>query len=359
MKMNNKKFGIVEGGIEAFTVVQNTIWGVSSGSNALIKISMDTWTIEYIAEIPVSIDEKTNLFSNVFGYNNKLIFVPRSAEKIWTYDIKKQEFSAIELDYHGVLENPMYVKEHKFAQAVVYGENLFLIACAYPAIIKLNLENNEMEYVQEPLLKLDEKRNRVIGTGYFQCVSCEGEYIYAACCSSKDVLKYSMKDGTYELIDVDMPFESFRWAICDKDTFIIEPYTEHNFYWYKKGREAFEIEGLKNCLSHNVINHEDEVYIFSYWQRSEGNIVKVDKNTKNISYLGNGVEGIKKAIEIDNVIYAITTTGSIMYSIENDEVKKHYLSFLNQNTKEKLESKGEMIKEGNLSLQDFIDYVVS
>ena len=46
MKMNNKKFGIVEGGIEAFTVVQNTIWGVSSGSNALIKISMDTWTIE-------------------------------------------------------------------------------------------------------------------------------------------------------------------------------------------------------------------------------------------------------------------------------------------------------------------------
>ena len=30
--MNNKKFGIVEGGIEAFTVVQNTIWGVSSGS---------------------------------------------------------------------------------------------------------------------------------------------------------------------------------------------------------------------------------------------------------------------------------------------------------------------------------------
>ena len=53
MKMNNKKFGIVEGGIEAFTVVQNTIWGVSSGSNALIKISMDTWTIEYIAEIPV------------------------------------------------------------------------------------------------------------------------------------------------------------------------------------------------------------------------------------------------------------------------------------------------------------------
>ena len=108
-----------------------------------------------------------------------------------------------------------------------------------------------------------------------------------------------------------------------------------------------------------MINHEDEVYIFSYWQRSEGNIVKVDKNTKNISYLGNGVEGIKKAIEIDNVIYAITTTGSIMYSIENDEVKKHYLSFLNQNTKEKLESKGEMIKEGNLSLQDFIDYVVS
>ena len=110
--MNNKKFGIVEGGIEAFTVVQNTIWGVSSGSNALIEISMDTWTIEYIAEIPVSIDEKTNLFSNVFGYNNKLIFVPRSAEKIWTYDIKKQEFSAIELDYDGVLENPMYVKEH-------------------------------------------------------------------------------------------------------------------------------------------------------------------------------------------------------------------------------------------------------
>lgn len=104
MKMNNKKFGIVEGGIEAFTVVQNTIWGVSSGSNALIKISMDTWTIEYIAEIPVSIDEKTNLFSNVFGYNNKLIFVPRSAEKIWTYDIKNKNFQQLNLIMMGFLK---------------------------------------------------------------------------------------------------------------------------------------------------------------------------------------------------------------------------------------------------------------
>lgn len=104
MKMNNKKFGIVEGGIEAFTVVQNTIWGVSSGSNALIKISMDTWTIEYIAEIPVSIDEKPIYLAMFLGIIISLSLFREVLKKYGLMISKNKNFQQLNLIMMGFLK---------------------------------------------------------------------------------------------------------------------------------------------------------------------------------------------------------------------------------------------------------------
>ena len=61
---------VISEGLEAITVIDNYIWGILNGSNALVKISLNTWKIEFISYIPVKNSLYT--FANLFIDENKL-----------------------------------------------------------------------------------------------------------------------------------------------------------------------------------------------------------------------------------------------------------------------------------------------
>jgi hypothetical protein len=150
---------------ENFIQVDNDYWFTAFNLNGLFRMNAKTWKADFMGCFPGE-NDWLRLYFNIIQYKNLLIFAPFAAQQIALYRMDTSEFINIPLhnpqdaEKENTTGNIPYVVYRKFSVCTQYGGYAFFFPCTYPAIIKLNLETYETEYMYEPLKQLNKLAKR-------------------------------------------------------------------------------------------------------------------------------------------------------------------------------------------------------
>ena len=125
---------------EAGVFVDDNIYFFSSEYNLLYKIHMPDFAVSVVSRIPCEKALAVKWFRKMRYWKEKLILIPSFAEKIWIYDLKSGKWTDI------VIDHPQITL--KFWGTVVYGDCIFLFGAAYPAILKIDLNDYSVSYME-------------------------------------------------------------------------------------------------------------------------------------------------------------------------------------------------------------------
>lgn len=223
-------------GIEA----DGSFWFPSVVGNALMR-RKDGKTV-YIGNFPEETYEYLPLYSRVQLYKKMLIFIPWSAKKICTYNMETGEFSAI--PWKGITE----IADEPFRNAVIKEQYMYLFAGTYNGILKINLENWDMELQDEWIKKMPpvlHPERAWFASGY--CVVGENK-IYLASEKTNAVMLYDLSDENY-----------YIWQVGDS-VYLSMAYDGADFWLAPYGGESIirwnSCSGMVqkyNCFSENHI----------------------------------------------------------------------------------------------------------
>lgn len=348
------------GGIEAFTVAGDTIWGALVSCNALVRISTDTWKVQYMAQFPEEAVDGIRLFGGAVHYQGKLIFCPMSARKIAVYDIEKNSFNSISLDMNLVKNSKIYKEDYKTEDIVLYNDFAYIIGCTYPAIIRISLRDLSLKYITRPFEEMNQ-RIEDYSSGYFGCVTRRDNYLYAGCGLSGDILKFSLEDETYEIIQTD--FKGINGVAEKRNVSLLVSMTDQKGYGKVKGDGCYKsIKGLEGVQIVKMICNADDAYLFSFCCNAKNEAVFRYNFTMDALEAMTGIEeGFYNAVESGNRIFAVLRASGKMIEIdmEKQTVKEHILTY--SGTILRWMGKGKkavMVENEENRLKDYLEWVV-
>ncbi|MDR1688161.1 MAG: CDP-glycerol glycerophosphotransferase family protein [Clostridiales bacterium] len=122
------------------------IWASSMICNALFRVSKEVWQAEYVGSFPKEEMKKHSLFRSVIKIEDKLVFCPFSAKSIGIYNLTNGEFSGISLEDTKSRNYIQYNSYSKFSAFVKCNNDVWMFPATYPKIVKLSVENGNLEY---------------------------------------------------------------------------------------------------------------------------------------------------------------------------------------------------------------------
>lgn len=125
----------------AFCVDGDDIWFVHGKINALMHYNMIENHTYIVGMVPEEKMFREMLYSAVYKWNEKIYLIPCFARKLMVYNIKENKFTEI------LIQNiEKYSEKGLFERAYAKGKYLYCIPFLYEAIIKINMESEEIEY---------------------------------------------------------------------------------------------------------------------------------------------------------------------------------------------------------------------
>lgn len=143
----------------AFCVDGDDIWFVHGKMNLLMKYNKRLEKIEVIESIPNEYVFQETLYQTIYKNGDKIYLIPTWAAEIAIYDIKKSFFNKIELR-----KAEEYINKLKFGKCVIFEHTLYCIPYYYGAIVKINLNTQEITYINLEVY-LDKGESLYIGDG--------------------------------------------------------------------------------------------------------------------------------------------------------------------------------------------------
>lgn len=348
---------IITKGIEAVVKEDGNIWGALLGTNALVKISMVDWKLELVAKFPDLDDNEIGLFADVVANDGKLYFAPRNANYIAIYDIEGKTFKKIMLDSQYESR-----KQYKFYNVKKYGNFAYFFPHTYGAIVKLNLINNDVKYITEPIKKLFENQShKVKGTDIIVCATLVDDIVYAGGgYNSNKILAFNLKDESFEISDISTSTNNIGFAIKRNEKYIFNSYMDYRTYAFSNEADFEILDELNGGVYFRSIYKDGDIYLFNH--SCDGKSIAYITKDKEIKFL-EGVSGaIYGVIEDKGVIYAIDSLCSTIYKIkcDNQTYEKYYIGYSNQETENLCKNIGyEVVREGEMSIEDYIKYVIN
>lgn len=204
--------------IENYTIAFENIvkangsyWFTPIGYNALFKLDDGAEKAQCVGCFSKEQDV-SRLYLDIVQYQDKLIFVPLRAETIALYDMNTGEFSYIPLclPTEDMNTGVAYSADEKFTFAGIWKNNLYLFPATYPAIIKLDMESYEVEYLYEPIRQLNKRVLTEEGI-YFWKGIIEDNLVKMWCEPSKAIVEFDMNSESLrvckQLSDIDKYIE--------------------------------------------------------------------------------------------------------------------------------------------------------
>ena len=351
---NFSKKVLALGGMRAFVIVEDMIWGSLIRGNALVKIPIKTWELEVVDEFPRENISAQYLHSAAFYHEGDLYFVPRTAKGITKYNIEKREFITIEIkDYEN--HHMDYVGCGRFENALQIDQNIFMISYGYPAIIKLNLEDDNLEYFEEPIKLLDEKiKNHQLCDGYFINAIKTEKGFAAVCALTNSILLYDSNKDEFNIKEYDESLGRM-WAVAIHDDYecLADPFSKAIYINNDDGMGYKKYE--LNFCTRNAIAINEKTYFFSFKTRKQSSIIEIsnDSKIKNIEQIKEGIYGVK---ENAGIIYAMSVLCGKMFTINTvtGQVDEHIIDVKESNRKKLLEMDNLVINENQVELEQFL-----
>lgn len=216
--------------------VNNFLFFIARDVNFVFCLNLDTGKVDLLDSIPEEDIRSARLGANIAYWNNELIFTPMKAEKIWIYNLWTREWHGLKRKrtVDSTVENEMF-------QSVLYENKLFLIGSNYPAIVCLDLIEEDMTYIEEPFLELKEKKE-LLKDCYFRCDHVQKDnFVYLASCLDNLILKFDMNTFKYAWIKVGVDGNRYSGITWYGKNFWLAPRFNTPIVKWDGGTEVVEI----------------------------------------------------------------------------------------------------------------------
>ena len=251
--------------------VEKDVWFVSYWYNFLCRYDINLGTLECI-QLPIK-NTVEGLFNGIVKTGDTIIMIPSTADVICLYSVIDSQFLIFPIKK---------MQGDKFLVYSVYKEYIYMFPNSYPYIIKFNLQNYEIEYLNF----MDNEQ--VIQVGLQG--STYGQYAYLTQQDSNAIIIYNLENETYERIEIGQPEERYSsiLKVQEGEVWLTNQSGEIIIYDLNSSRAEkisiqipeFEIDSLSvvPCFLGNM-EHGDFVYFFP---GKANMIIKVNKYTRQI-----------------------------------------------------------------------------
>lgn len=270
---------------EGCVKVNNELIMTARGMNLIYKVNLENGKLELQESIPDENHDAGRLSGEILKYENEIVFLPMNARRINIYDICKKKWRYIELEE---IED-CYLD--KFFSGVIEGNYLYMIGSKYPAIVKVNLQDDhDIKYIKGPYEVMNHekddcfvRRDITLVDGKIYMASCVNNYVFEIDLESDEIKQYDIcdvsksfsgiaYDGNNFWLSSRMNREIFRWNPLnnDVDSFNFGSHNNNNsdccwggIVFDKKHIIAYGMDGnstiIINPFAENVIENAFEI----------------------------------------------------------------------------------------------------
>lgn len=139
--------------MENMCEVGDSLWFTSFYFNALYKMNKNDRRPTFVCSFP---GEKVNLrmYSKIVVHGDKIYCIPYSADSIGVYDVEREECKSLKIDAPTISDGVNYKPNAKFFDAYCDDRYLYMFPHTYPAVIRLNFADHEIDYFYDILTKI-------------------------------------------------------------------------------------------------------------------------------------------------------------------------------------------------------------
>ena len=357
---------------ECLCEVGDKFWFFTNIGNHICSMSKKCDVIDYIDSNPYEELEYNYLYTALVPYRNKIYLIPRVATHIGIYDIDKKEFGKINLEKAEGLMPVTYDAANKFASAVLVNDKIFLIPRKYPAIVEINLKNNEIMYHKD-WLKQYKKVLLFDGDYFLYDYAIYENKIYLPALSAGAIIVIDSINDSITFFETN--YESFYSGIeiYDSKLYISRANTGDIEIWDVNKMEYMDLIPIKCGNNHGPIAFgwlkriENNIMLIPFWHSDmlvmseQGDVIQKypifrPKNESQIAvcsqWLSDGrlylLDNINKYISVYN---------------ENGQFIERFNPYLpkemwNNALKKKMSISGLLYESETVSLSDFVDLLI-
>lgn len=316
------------GGIEAFVIKEGVLWGAANTFNGLLKIDLQSCNAELMERFPGEDMNRTRLFGDAVLHENQIVFVPMSAKNIVIYDIEKLQFIQIPIDQRYSNGEKMYKEDFKFCKGVVHDHYVYLFACTFPAIVKLDMDTYEMTYIVDWRNQLNTKITDYNDV-YFRSIYYDGlDQVWMASCSCNMVISYSFIDDQVKYYEVGNAEDRFSNIYCSGDKLWLSSKNNRKFIiWnYITKEMVHSTDLLLPYISTQLMKVSETIY-FIPWNSSNFWTMNESDWTIQRCMIGEDRDvGYCSAMYQEHKLYMMTHDGFVVvHDFDNQTIQKHKL----------------------------------
>ena len=320
--------------------------------NIIYSIGLDEKNVVLEDCFPEQVGNADRLCSNISVWKDWIIFVPMNMKNVMMWKPDSKEWSIIEIPTFGINRN-------RFFQSFIHDNELFIIGCAVPAIICIDLIERKIQVIDEPFNRL--KQMNAKSTIYFRNNYVqEDHYIYMVSCIENTIMRFDFINKNVEFIAISVAIkDSIGIAFDGKNYWIASKYPDDLIVWNSENKTTSKIRlpELQNIdyVFGGIYSLGDNELLLS---GKKGGSISIHNEDNNVSFdlTEKTYKFIKKVNETiysmtgDGIFSITSTNGTDKILIEIEEEK--LLSFIKNKTK--FDWNSIKIENDSLGLKEFI-----
>ncbi len=367
------------------TVDNNDIWAVTANSNYLIKFNgKEIGLAECVTQI---MDEfHTINYVGIEKYKNNIFLIPAAGETIKVYNTESGKVNNIWLREPQDNRKERFLSSFKFHNKYVKDNLLFVFGYFYPAIICIDMDRIEIEYIDDWIDTIEEKIKPGDMRGYFGLGYIEtGKYVYFPFSCHNAFLKLNFEDLLSDVVDIPIDFEGFSFVQKIRNDVWVSGRGKDYDRICKYNMDSEDITEVFVETDHNQIldhylprwklyEYKNGVLVFP---QTDSNTLFIDLNGK--THFINELSHLKRTLteygeiitafmvkKIGNYVIASLSDGRLIeFDLANDSIKEGYTYISESSRREESKIRIKMmlkkktpIFEGVVTIEDFIDEIV-
>ncbi len=242
-----------------FAIKGDEIWFTVNACNKLFHYNIKRNELCSVGRFPKEVLNKSNLFSAVEEYKNRLFFIPFISDKIQIYNIKENRFETIELIDEKIA--------CKYCSCFREKNCLYLLPVCCKHVLKINLDNFEQEYMwnMEQFLNMENEESVNV---FFNNDTCKcGDYFVSFISDTKTLIVFEPNKKKIQKKKLEFRFNNII-SICNEgnNIFCLERSTGNIVCWNMDSNKItyteINYENIAEEILDEIINirHQGRVY---------------------------------------------------------------------------------------------------
>lgn len=262
-KKDEERVGI---SIEDVVLSGDMIWFCARNFNSLFSMNIQTKEVKFCGEFPNAAYTQERLYASMKLVNNKIYFIPFYAREIAIFDIVYNRFSFISIDKRVIDEKR---GDMLFMGVEQYKNYLFLLPVGASKIIRLNMNDNKIDYIDD---WYEKSRNVIFDhTDIFfrkQCVLLENK-LYIPFCNANAILELNCDTMQTQIYKLGVEKRGYTGICYDGINFWLSPRFSNNLIKWNRQTEVVDEVCLckksltkSNCPYAGILFYNSKIFAF-------------------------------------------------------------------------------------------------